>query len=210
MTTLAEQLSAARKAAGMTQEELSTAVHVARNTISSWEHGRTQPDLETLRLLGQILHSDFLHGGSAPEKAVDTSLPVEVPEENTQSELPGKAKKRVIIICTALLAAVVVIACLLAVHNKRMSRTAEISLSALENPVPMIANPEFAGSGLGWEFTFVVKNESDVPFRPDSASVIFCKGESIIDRFEMDYDSLRRYMENDKLTNKDTTPMHIS
>ena len=59
MTNFAEQLTAARKAAGMTQEELSEAVHVARNTISNWERGQRQPDLDTLRLLGQVLHTDF-------------------------------------------------------------------------------------------------------------------------------------------------------
>ena len=69
MATFAEQLTAARKAAGMTQEELSAAVHVARNTISNWEHGRTEPDLNTLRLLGQVLHADFLNGETAPAEA---------------------------------------------------------------------------------------------------------------------------------------------
>ena len=61
MERFPEQLLNARKAAGMTQEQLADAVHVARNTISSWEHGRTQPDLETLRLLGQVLHFDFMN-----------------------------------------------------------------------------------------------------------------------------------------------------
>ena len=61
MERFPEQLLNDRKAAGMTQEQLADAVHVARNTISSWEHGRTQPDLETLRLLGQALHFDFMN-----------------------------------------------------------------------------------------------------------------------------------------------------
>ena len=68
MPSFAEQLTAARKAAGMTQEELSESVHVARNTISNWEHGRTQPDLDTIRLLGQVLHTDFLSSGNAPQE----------------------------------------------------------------------------------------------------------------------------------------------
>ena len=48
MPSIADQLTAARKAAGMTQEQLADAVHVARSTVSSWERGRTQPDLDTL------------------------------------------------------------------------------------------------------------------------------------------------------------------
>ena len=45
MPTFAEQLTAARKAAGMTQEEQAEAIHVARNTISNWECGQRRPDL---------------------------------------------------------------------------------------------------------------------------------------------------------------------
>ena len=67
MPNFSDQLTAARKAAGMTQEQLADAVHVARNTISSWEHGRTQPDLDTLRLLGQALHFDFMKGENTPQ-----------------------------------------------------------------------------------------------------------------------------------------------
>ena len=210
MATLAEQLSAARKAAGMTQEELSAAVHVARNTISSWEHGRTQPDLETLRLLGQILHTDFLNGGTAPETAGDAALPKKTAEEEPQSALSGRSKKHLIVICTAVLAVIAAAVCLLVIHSRNLSSTAKISVSPLKNPAPMIADADYAESGLGWEFTFVITNESDVPFRPEKASVLFYKGESIVDRIELDYDSLRKYMENDKLTNSDLTPMHIS
>ena len=36
-------------------------MHAVRNTLSSWEHVRTQPELETLRLLGQALHFDFMN-----------------------------------------------------------------------------------------------------------------------------------------------------
>ena len=60
MAGFSEQLIAARKAAGMTQEELASAVHVTRTTISSWERGRTRPDVESLQLLSQSLHWDFL------------------------------------------------------------------------------------------------------------------------------------------------------
>ncbi|MBO5536036.1 MAG: helix-turn-helix transcriptional regulator [Firmicutes bacterium] len=31
----------------MTQEQPADAMHAVRNTLSSWEHGRTQPELET-------------------------------------------------------------------------------------------------------------------------------------------------------------------
>lgn len=51
MQTFGEQLAAARRAKGMTQEALSQAADVARNTISSWERGRTVPDIDMVRKL---------------------------------------------------------------------------------------------------------------------------------------------------------------
>ena len=38
-----------RKHAGLTQEQLAAQLYVTRQTVSSWEKGRTQPDLDTLR-----------------------------------------------------------------------------------------------------------------------------------------------------------------
>ena len=107
MPNFADQLAAARKAAGMTQEQLADAVHVARNTISSWEHGRTQPDLDTLRLLGQALHFDFMNDENVPR--AETEKPVET--------APAKKlfTKKNIIIAAAALAAVILIVCLLVV-----------------------------------------------------------------------------------------------
>ena len=46
---LAQILRSARQTKGMTQEQLAAQLYVTRQTISSWEKGRTQPDLETLR-----------------------------------------------------------------------------------------------------------------------------------------------------------------
>ena len=68
MTDLAEQLTAARKA-GMTQEQLADALHVARTTISNWERGQRQPDLDTLRQLGRILRTDLLSSAAPADTA---------------------------------------------------------------------------------------------------------------------------------------------
>ncbi|MBQ1436329.1 MAG: helix-turn-helix domain-containing protein [Ruminococcus sp.] len=107
MPNFADQLTAARKAAGMTQEQLADAVHVARNTISSWEHGRTQPDLDTLRLLGQVLHFDFVNGETAPQ--AEAEKPAEA------APVKKLSTKRNIIIGAAALAAVILVVCLLIV-----------------------------------------------------------------------------------------------
>ena len=114
MATLAEQLAAARKAAGMTQEELSAAVHVARNTISNWEHGRTEPNLDTLRKLGQVLHADFLNGEAAPteDRNPETATDADAgKDESAPARRPQK--KKIIVLCAAALVVVVVAVVLL-------------------------------------------------------------------------------------------------
>ena len=80
MQTFGEQLIAARKAKGMTQDALSKAVDVARNTISSWEHGRTIPDYDSVRRLSEILDYDFSQAAeeeSAAPAVEDAALPEE-------------------------------------------------------------------------------------------------------------------------------------
>lgn len=58
--TFAEQLIAARKAAGLTQEQLGEKLHMSRQGISHWERGRALPDAETLKQLSQALGYDFV------------------------------------------------------------------------------------------------------------------------------------------------------
>ena len=50
-----KNLAAARKKRGMSQEELARAVQVTRQSISHWENGTSQPDIETLKTLSGIL-----------------------------------------------------------------------------------------------------------------------------------------------------------
>ena len=114
MASFAEQLTAARKAAGMTQEELAEVVHVARNTISNWERGQRQPDLETLRLLEQALHTDFLHAGE-PGAAAEEAAEEAAEKEADAVPAPGAAgkKTRRNLLLAVALAAVLLAACFL-------------------------------------------------------------------------------------------------
>ena len=43
-----------RAAAGMSQDDLAARVYVSRQTISSWENGKTYPDVQSLLLLPEI------------------------------------------------------------------------------------------------------------------------------------------------------------
>lgn len=48
-----------REALGMSQDELALACRVSRQTISSWERGKTLPDIQSLALLAGIFDTDL-------------------------------------------------------------------------------------------------------------------------------------------------------
>lgn len=53
-TGLSEKLRDLRNASGITQEDLSARMNVTRQTISGWERGRSEPDIEIIKKLSQI------------------------------------------------------------------------------------------------------------------------------------------------------------
>lgn len=59
MQSFAEQLNAVRKQRNITQEQLAERMNVSRTTISRWESGKIMPDLDTIRLLSQLLDYNF-------------------------------------------------------------------------------------------------------------------------------------------------------
>lgn len=54
MSKISKNIKKQRSLNGMTQEELAVKIHVTRQTVSSWETDRTQPDIEILQNLAQI------------------------------------------------------------------------------------------------------------------------------------------------------------
>ena len=65
--TLGQKLTNLRKARGMTQEELSEAIGITRQTISKWELDTPTPDLDYLCKLCDLFGctADYLLGRSA-------------------------------------------------------------------------------------------------------------------------------------------------
>lgn len=51
---LARQLKAKREERGFSQDEISKAIFVSRQTISNWENDKTYPDVQSLLLLSQL------------------------------------------------------------------------------------------------------------------------------------------------------------
>jgi len=54
-----KNLKSLRKANDLTQRELGKKLNVHYNTISSWELGRREPDLDTLVLMTKVLDASF-------------------------------------------------------------------------------------------------------------------------------------------------------
>lgn len=74
--SFAQQLIAARKAAGLTQEQLGERMHMSRQGISHWETGRALPDAEMVRQLSQVLNYDFVTSQALSEaQAPVTEVP---------------------------------------------------------------------------------------------------------------------------------------
>lgn len=62
-----ESLKTIRQVRGLTQEDVASKIGVTRQTISSYESNRTQPDIETLKRLAEIYDvelNDILYGKS--------------------------------------------------------------------------------------------------------------------------------------------------
>jgi transcriptional regulator with XRE-family HTH domain len=57
MKDFAEQFKAARKAAGLTQEEMLAAMDIPRRTVQDWENGRMVPPPYVQRLVLEKLES---------------------------------------------------------------------------------------------------------------------------------------------------------
>ena len=59
MSSFDQNLRRLRLRRNMKQEDLAEQMHVSRQTVSGWETGRRQPDLETLKKLAEVLDVDI-------------------------------------------------------------------------------------------------------------------------------------------------------
>ena len=72
MSAVSKNLKRIRQAKGMTQDQLADALHVTRQAVSSWETGRSEPDIETLLALAEALGTnadELIYGPKAPQYA---------------------------------------------------------------------------------------------------------------------------------------------
>ena len=119
MDRFVEELIECRRRKDMTQDALAVALNVSRSTVSSWERGRTEPDIASLRRLSQLLDYDFLQNQTldSPESApdipreADAPTPDDAPAVPSPNETAVRIKKRwrvvgaALLVCAALICA---------------------------------------------------------------------------------------------------------
>ena len=119
MDHFAEKLIECRRNKDMTQDALAATMNVSRTTVSSWERGRTEPDIASLRRLSQLLDYDFLQNQTLDslESVPDTPQEADMPTPDDAPAVPSpdgttvRAKKRwrvvgaALLVCAALICA---------------------------------------------------------------------------------------------------------
>ena len=154
MANISKNIKRLRTAKKLTQEQLAMQLNVTRQTISSWENDRTQPDIDMLAALSAALDADIEDLIYGKKKHVGLEAD------------PGDKRKTlslVLVIMGSLLFAVGLIFLFIYFWEK-LPGLMKTALSFL---------PLLAGAGFGL-FTVLTKKES-VPFR-ESAAVLWYAG----------------------------------
>lgn len=83
MGEMKDRIAAARKLAGLTQEQLGELLGVTRQAVSKWESGQTVPDAVTVARLCKALHvsADYVLLGKEPEETDSQAPPVYTPPD---------------------------------------------------------------------------------------------------------------------------------
>ena len=97
---ISQNIQAARKALGLTQEDLANRLGVARQTVAKWESGESLPDLENAYALAKLLgvsvddliaHNEAATGYPIPPRGKHTFGIVRMGERG-QIVIPKKAR----------------------------------------------------------------------------------------------------------------------
>ncbi len=91
---LKDNIKAARKSKGLSQEELAIKLHAVRQTISKWERGLSVPDADMLISMSEIfdLPVSTLLGENIPETPVDNLKAISEKLETINLQLSEKRK----------------------------------------------------------------------------------------------------------------------
>lgn len=79
-----KNISKIRSNANLTQEQLAEKLNVTRQAVSSWENGRTEPDIETLQKISEVLDvsvEELIYGKKKTAADTTKNVSVKIGEE---------------------------------------------------------------------------------------------------------------------------------
>ena len=59
-TSISKNIKRLRQQAGLTQEQMAEKLFVTRQTVSLWENGKTQPDIQTLERIAECFRVELM------------------------------------------------------------------------------------------------------------------------------------------------------
>ena len=106
-----ENLKALRKQKALSQEELATRLHVARQTISKWEKNLSVPDADTLIRLAEILEVSVseLLGEKIENENATSDVAEQLSRINEQLAIKNRRSRRIWKIISIILAVIVLV-----------------------------------------------------------------------------------------------------
>ena len=186
------RLAEARKARGMTQEQLAQQLHVSRQTVSHWENGRALPDIAMAQRIADEL--GLLEVGNAVENDASDVNP---------SAGAGRPPTRRIVWVVGCVVLMVGLLCGILLGT-RMPRAYElplgqavITVTAEAEEAPFLINEIFPGGG--WDVGFNFANVSDVPFRPSYLIARYYAGDELVNAITVTYEQMLPWMASDML-----------
>lgn len=167
--TFGQQLTQARRTAGLRQEQLANMLNVSRSTISHWENDHAQPSLDQLQQLCELVPLSITKLPAAPEASAAPKSPA------------APAYSRYWLRLAVLLAAMILVAAATTVlilnlldsvpepysiawfqqRTKPAAGHAHVVLTPSHDPVPVIEHNAFMG-GRGWFFSLYLDEVNGV------------------------------------------------
>lgn len=90
---LGENIAAARKTAGLSQEKLSQEIYVTRQAVSNWERGRTRPSQEIIEKLAGVLGVTAEHLLETTNEKNDYGSMMEAAERGDEKRMEQEQKR---------------------------------------------------------------------------------------------------------------------
>ncbi len=80
---LGKRISSSRKKLNLTQDSLANTLYVTNKTISSWEQNRTEPNLEMIIKLSEVLNcsASYLIYGNNTSSNIETEIKIKITEQ---------------------------------------------------------------------------------------------------------------------------------